>query len=94
MKLIQDVVIAKNTGRTFTLKKGQHIRVIGESTADFLPFNLDNLRERFNQARTKVEQLKIFLSTGDRLISKFSDDMLTIVEDTFKEGTHDLRKGM
>ncbi len=94
MRLIQDVIIAKNTGMAFTINKGQHIRVTGESTADFVAFNLDNLKERFDQARTKTEQLKIFLSTGDRLISKFSDDMLTIVEDTFKEGTHDLQKGM
>ncbi len=94
MRLIQDVVIAKNTGRIFILKKGQHIRVIGESTADFVPFNLDNLRERFDQARTKMDHLKIFLSTGDRLISKFNNVMLTIIEDTFKEGTHDLQKGM
>lgn len=94
MKLTQEVVIARNTGRAFILKRGQHIRVIGESTADFVAFNLDNLRERFDQARTKVEQRKIFLSIGDRLISKFSNDMLTIIEDTFKEGTHDLQKGM
>lgn len=94
MTLAEDVVIPKNTGRAFILKKGQRIRVIGESTVDFVAFNLDNLRERFDQARTKVLQGKIFISNGDQLISKFGNPMLTIIEDGYKEqGTHDLQKG-
>ena len=93
MKLIEDVVVPKNTGKAFVLKKGQHIR-IGESTIiDFVAFNLDNLKERFDQARTKANQGKIFISTGDKLISKSNNVMLTIVEDTY-ERTHDLQFGM
>jgi uncharacterized protein YcgI (DUF1989 family) len=38
--------------------------------------------------------VKIFISTGDVLYSKRNNPMLTIVEDTFKEGRHDLQKGM
>ena len=91
--MIQDEIVLRNTGKAFTLRKGQHIRVIGESTADFVCFNLDNLRERFDQARTKTNQGKIFISTGDKLISKSNNVMFTIVEDTYKTGRHDLQKG-
>jgi uncharacterized protein YcgI (DUF1989 family) len=57
-------------------------------------FNLHDLNERFDQARTKTNQVKIFISTGDVLYSKRNNPMMTIVEDTFKEGRHDLQKGM
>ena len=87
-------VIAKNTGKAFIVKRGQYMRVIGESTADFVIYNLNNIKERFDQARTKVDQGKIYVSTGDVLISKFNIVMMTIVEDGYKEGTHDLQKGM
>lgn len=93
MNLIEDVLIPKNTGGAFTLRKGQRIRIIGQSVVDFVAFNLDNLRERFSQARTKANQGKIFISTGDKLISMSNNVILTIVEDTY-EGTHDLQFGM
>ena len=94
MKLIDDLIIAKNTGKALTVKSGHNIRVIGESYADFVAFNLDNLRERFDQGRTKMNAGKIFISNGDKLVSKFNRVMLTIIEDTYKEGTHDLEAGM
>lgn len=96
MRLIEDIVVPNNTGRAFTLSKGQHIRIIGQSTVDFVAFNLDNLRERFDQARTKAfgHAHKIFISTGDMLSSKFNNAMFTIIEDTYREGTHDMEKGM
>ncbi len=70
------------------------MRIAGKSIVDFVAFNLDDLTERFDQARTKTNQVKIFISTGDVLYSKRNNPMLTIVEDTFKEGRHDLQKGM
>src|SRR3990167_5406712 len=93
MRVIQETVIQKNTGKAFPVKKGQIIRVIGQSTADFVVFNLRNVKERFDQARTKVDQGKIYVTTGDLLISKFNNVMMTIVKDTY-EGTHDMEKGM
>ena len=93
-KVLSEAVIPKNTGMAFTVKQGQRMRVIGESTADFVIYNLNNVRERFDQARTKVDQGKIYVSTGDVLISKFNNVMMTIVEDGYQEGTHDLQKGM
>ncbi|HMF48495.1 MAG TPA: DUF1989 domain-containing protein, partial [Candidatus Saccharimonadales bacterium] len=87
MKVISEAIIRSNTGKTFAVKKGQVIRVIGESTADYVVFNLHNVKERFDQARTKVNQGKIFVTTGDVLISKYNNVMQTIVKDTYR-GTH------
>lgn len=92
-RLLERVEIAKNSGRAFELRRGQRIRVIAQTVVDLVAFNLDNPRERFDQARTKSNQAKIFLSTGDVLYSKLNRPMLTIVEDNFAEGRHDLQKG-
>jgi uncharacterized protein YcgI (DUF1989 family) len=94
MNPIVSELIPKNSGKAFVLKKGQRIRIEGRSIVDFVAFNLDNLKERFDQARTKTNQAKIFISTGDHLFSKLNNIMLTVVADTFAEGRHDLQKGM
>lgn len=94
MAILQCEVVSKNSGAAFEVKKGQRLRIAGRSIVDFVAFNLGDLNERFDQARTKTNQVKIFVSTGDVLYSKRNNPMLTIVEDTFKEGRHDLQKGM
>jgi hypothetical protein len=94
MAVLKSVVVPKNSGKSFVVKKGQTLRVAGRTVVDFVAFNLHNLRERFDQARTKTNQVKIFISKGDQLFSKLNNPLLTIVEDTFKEGRHDLQKGM
>ncbi len=94
MAVLKSEVVPKNSGAAFELKKGQRIRIAGKSVVDFVAFNLHDLTERFDQARTKSNQAKIFISAGDVLYSKRNHRMLTIVEDTFKEGRHDLQKGM
>jgi hypothetical protein len=93
VRIISESVIKSNTGQSFTVRKGQILRVIGESTADFVVFNLRNVKERFDQARTKVDQGKIYVTTDDVLISKFNNVMMTIVKDSYR-GTHDMEKGM
>ena len=92
--LLKTEVIAKNSGAAFEIKEGQRLRIAGKTIVDFVAFNLRDLAERFDQARTKTNQVKIFISTGDVLYSKRNNPMLTIVEDTFAEGRHDLQKGM
>jgi len=94
MKTLKSEVVPKNSGAAFEVKKGQRLRIAGRSIVDFVAFNLDDLNERFDQARTKTNQVKIFISTGDTLFSKRNNAMLTIVEDSFTEGRHDLQKGM
>ena len=85
--------LPRNTGFTFDVKAGQSVRITSQTIIDFVCFNRDNLRERFDQARTKANQRKIFISTGDQLISKLNNTMMTILADTF-EGHHDLEEGM
>jgi uncharacterized protein YcgI (DUF1989 family) len=92
--LLKSEMIPKNAGAAFEMKQGQRLRIAGKSIVDFVAFNLHDLAERFDQARTKTNQVKIFLSTGDVLYSKRNNPMLTIVQDTFTEGRHDLQKGM
>ena len=94
MALLQSEVVPKNSGAAFEMRGGQRLRIAGKSIVDFVAFNLHDLNERFDQARTKTNQVKIFISTGDTLFSKRNNPMLTIVEDTFTEGRHDLQKGM
>ena len=94
MALLQSKVVPKNSGAAFEMRGGQRLRVAGKSIVDFVAFNLHDLNERFDQARTKTNQVKIFISTGDTLFSKRNNPMLTIVEDIFTEGRHDLQKGM
>ena len=94
MTLLSSEVVPKNTGAAFELRKGQRLRIAGKSIVDFVAFSLHDLTERFDQARTKTNQVKIFISTGDVLFSKRNNPMMRIVEDTFKEGRHDLQKGM
>jgi uncharacterized protein YcgI (DUF1989 family) len=92
MTRVEEVAMPRNTGRSFVLRKGERIRIHAESIVDLVAFNLDNLRERFDQARTKANQAKIFLTTGDVLYSKFNNVMMTITHDTF-HGKHDLQYG-
>ena len=94
MAILTSTVVQKNSGAAFEVKKGQRLRIAGKSIVDFVAFNLHDLTERFDQARTKTNQVKIFISTGDILYSKRNNPMLTIIEDTFQEGRHDLQKGM
>lgn len=94
MKNLREETVAHNTGWAAELKKGQIIRITATTTVDFVALSLQNLRERFDQARTKVYNMKIFISTGDKLMSRSNHHLMTIVEDGYKDGTHDLQKGM
>ena len=53
---------ARNTGLAFDLMKGQSVRITSQTIIDFVCFNRENLRERFDQARTKANQRKVFLT--------------------------------
>lgn len=94
MNKLSAETVPYNTGWSGELRKGQVIRIIGTTTVDFVAFDRQNLRERFDQARTKVYNMKLFISTGDKLMSRTNQHLLTIVEDSYTDGTHDLQKGM
>jgi uncharacterized protein len=92
-KILWQRALPRNVGFAFDMTAGQAVRITSQTIIDFVCFSRENLRERFDQARTKANQRKIFISTGDQLISKLNNTMMTIVEDTF-EGHHDLQEGM
>ena len=94
MKCIIEETLPYNTGKAFEVNKGAMIRIEGRTTVDIVFFNLHNLVERFDQARTKVFNGRIFVTTGDKLYSKSNNPMFSIVEDTLGIGKHDLQYGM
>lgn len=95
MKVVQEQHLPGRGGGAWTVRAGQHIRVVdvdGGAIGDFVCFDAGNNRERFSQARTKANQAKIFLTVGDKLYSRHNIVLLEIVEDTY--GIHDLQFGM
>ncbi len=61
MAVLKAEVVAKNSGAAFELKKGQRLRITGRSVVDFVAFSLNDVTERFDQARTKSNQAKMFI---------------------------------
>ncbi|HEX6511118.1 MAG TPA: urea carboxylase-associated family protein, partial [Chloroflexota bacterium] len=94
MAAILDVTVPANSGAAFEVREGQILTVHGQTIVDLVAFDLHDMTHRFDQARTKANLGKLYVSTGDVLISKLNRDMLRIVEDTFAEGHHDLQYGM
>jgi uncharacterized protein len=94
MKALNEQTIPNNTGTACTLKKGQRLRLTGETIIDVVAFDLHDLDDRLDQATTKALQKKIFLTAGDRLLARSGKPLLAIVADSWRGGTHDLEKGM
>jgi uncharacterized protein YcgI (DUF1989 family) len=74
--------------------QGQRARITGKSPVSVVLFCCANVRERLDDSRTRGNQNKLYISTGDYLISKSNRNMMRIVEDTYASGTHDLATGM
>lgn len=95
MKTIADKELATNTGWARALAKGEVLRVTGMTGVAVVCFNAHDLKERFDQARTKVYNMRIWMSAGEQLFSKLNNPMMTMVADGFAaEGRHDLQYGM
>src|SRR3989304_8133236 len=88
MKTIAEAHVPHNTGWAAEMKQGQIIRITATTTVDFVFFKLQNLRERFDQARTKVYNMTLFVTTGHKLMGRNNQHMMTVVADGFKDGTH------
>jgi len=93
MVLFGEIVIQYNTGKAFIIRKGQRICIAAESIVDYIAFNADNLKERFDQATTKGYNGRIFISSGNSIYSNYHNPMMTILKDTYK-GHHDLQYTM
>lgn len=95
MKTIRDDHVPANTGWGAPMDKGQVLRLTAMTIIDFVCLNRHDLTERFDQARTKVRNGTVWISTGDALCGKRGNPMMTIVEDQFAAiGRHDLQYGM
>jgi uncharacterized protein YcgI (DUF1989 family) len=94
-QVLLQATVPPNSGAAFEVARGQRLRVAATTIVDFVAFNRHDLRERFDQARTKTYNSKIWISAGDVLMTKSNNPLLRIVADTYAgQGTHDLQKGM
>ncbi len=95
MGLVLDTPLAARTGWAGKVARGQRLRILevdGGQIGDFVVFNAANLRERFDQGRTKANQGRVLITKGHVLYSKSNNVLMTITEDTY--GIHDLQYGM
>ncbi len=94
MTSFAEIVLAPKEGSAFEMRAGQVIGITAQSGVSLVAFNARDLNERFDQARTKVYNMKLWLDLGDKLFSKLNNPMMTVVEDGFKPyGRHDLQLG-
>ena len=95
MKTIREDVVPRNTGWAAPVAKGQVLRLTAMTIIDFVAFNGADLGERFDQARTRVYNLNIYLTEGHKVFSRHNNHLMTLIADGFKGlGTHDLQFGM
>jgi uncharacterized protein YcgI (DUF1989 family) len=87
----EPIIIEPKSARAVSLKRGQILRiedVDGGQVADLVCFSARDHREKFSQAKTRVRNWSIRLSTGSQLVSNRDNVMLTITQDTV--GIHDV----
>ena len=83
------------TGWAASLEKGQLLSVTAKSCVSVVCFNARDLTERFDQARTKVYNMRLWVSAGEQLFSKLNNPMMSFVTDDFAgTGRHDLQLAM
>ena len=84
MRKVKEAHVSYNSGWAGELKNGQVIRIVATTTVDLVCMRLDNLKERFDQARTKVYNMKLFITTGDKLMGRNNQHMMTIVRHPYR----------
>jgi uncharacterized protein YcgI (DUF1989 family) len=83
--------IAPKSAIAFIVTRGDILRVIdseGGQVADLVAFSKNDLSERLDQSRTRINNWKYRVTTGDRIYSNKDNVMFEIGED--KVGIHDL----
>ncbi len=86
-------IIPPMSARAFTVEPRQTVRIVdvgGRQPGDFVAFRSDDLSAAFSQARTRVENRRVRVTTGHVLWTNTQppQPMFTIVADTC--GAHDL----
>lgn len=83
-------IIPPRSSASFTMKKGQRLKVTdieGEQVSDFICYNLHDTNEYLSSGRTLDYAETIFLTKGHPFYSNRSNIMFQMVEDTV--GRHD-----
>lgn len=78
-------IIEKQSGRAFTLKKGEVLHVIdplGEQVSDMVLFNANDTREKISAGKTFDFEETILITEGNKLWSNKGRKMAIITEDT------------
>src|SRR5215471_21580831 len=81
MAITLDHHLPPRTGWAGIVPRGQRLRVVevdGGQIGDFVVFNAANLRERFDQARTKANQGRLLITKGHVLYSKSNNVLMSI----------------
>lgn len=95
-RMTTGATLATNTGWATQMATGQVIRITAMSGVALVCFNANDLTERFDQARTKVYNMRIWIGAGEKLYSKLNNPLMTMVADGFAAhgGRHDLQYGL
>lgn len=83
-------IIPPRSGASFTLNKGQRLKIVdiqGEQVSDFICYNLHDKYEYLSSGRTIDYAETIYLTTGHSFYSNRSNVMFRLIEDTV--GKHD-----
>ena len=84
-QLTEKFLIEPHTGKLFTLKRFQILRIIdieGTQVVDLTSFVTQNTQEYLSSPRSIDLNNKIFFNSGDQRISDQSNSMWTILKDT------------
>lgn len=88
---MEKIEIPPKSGHALRVRAGQTVRLIdldGQQVSDFVAFSEADRGERFSQAKTRLNNWTIHITTGHMLYSNRDGVMFTIVDDTV--GIHDL----
>lgn len=88
---MKEILIKGGTAETFEVKKGSKFRirdVEGGQVADFVAFNVVDLKEKSSPGHTRISNRSLRLRTGQSIRSNLRNEMLRILEDT--AGHHDI----
>ncbi|HET8859524.1 MAG TPA: urea carboxylase-associated family protein [Marivirga sp.] len=78
-------IIEKQSGISFQIKKGQHLKVtdpLGGQVSDMVLFNQYDIREKISSGKTFDFEETILINSGNFLWSNRSNKMMQILEDT------------
>jgi len=83
--------IPPSSARSFRLSKGSIFKIIdplGHQVSDFVAFSFEDVREKFDQPRTRINNWTNLIGKGSLLYSNRNEPLLEVVEDDV--GIHDI----